>query len=124
MRVMILAKSSPATEQAPPSGEPRDFEAMGRFTQELKDAGMLLASDRLQPSSKGARVRYERKRQTIIDGPFTESKELVGGYWIWQVQSLDEAIEWLKRAPMPEGQELEIRPIFEPDAATAAAMKP
>lgn len=113
MRVMILAKSTPATENASRSAE--GFEPMARFHQELTDAGVLLASGALQPTSKAKRIRYERKRQTITDGPFTESKELIGGYWIWEVTSLDEAIEWLKRAPFPEGPELEIRPIGEGD---------
>lgn len=113
MRVMILAKSTPATESAPRSAE--GFAPMARFHQELADAGVLLASGALQPSSNGKRIRYQRKTQTITDGPFTESKELIGGYWIWQVASLDEAIDWLKRAPFPEGPELEIRPIQEGD---------
>ena len=113
MRVMILAKSTPATENAPRGQD--GWEPMARFHQELTDAGVLLASGALQPSAKGARIRYERKRQTINDGPFTESKELVAGYWIWQVASLDEAMDWLKRAPFGEGPELEVRPIMDGD---------
>ena len=119
MRVMILAKSTPDSEHA--EHDQGGFDAMGQFTRELVDAGLLLDAGGLQPSSRGAKVRYERKRQTIIDGPFTEAKELVAGFWIWQVQSLDEALEWLKRAPFPEGQEIEVRPVLEPDALGATA---
>jgi hypothetical protein len=113
MRVMILAKSTPQTENA--GHDPDGAQAMGRFHQELVDAGILLAADALQPSGKGARVRFRGRDRHVIDGPFVESKELVAGYWIWQVASLDEAIEWVKRAPFADGQELEVRPIFEPD---------
>lgn len=114
MRVIILAKSTPETENADHGQE--GFEAMARFTEELVNAGVLLADGALQPSSKGARVRFEGSNRTVVDGPFTEAKELVAGYWIWQVRSLDEAIEWLKRAPMGGG-EFEIRPVFDaPDA--------
>ena len=112
MRVMILAKSTPETESAPPRQE--GWEAMARFSEELTNAGILLAADRLHPSSKGARVRFEGTNRTVIDGPFTEAKELVAGFWIWQVRSLDEAIEWLKRAPF-DGGEFEIRPVYEAD---------
>jgi hypothetical protein len=107
---MVLAKSSPESESAAP--KPEGFEAMGRFTEELVSAGVLLASERLHPSSKAARVRFDGSSRTVIDGPFTEAKELVAGFWIWQVRSLDEAIEWLKRAPF-EGGEFEIRQIYE-----------
>jgi hypothetical protein len=85
---------------------------MGRFTEELVAAGVLLAGDRLHSSDKGARVRFDGSSRTVIDGPFTEAKELIAGFWIWQVRSLDEAIEWLKRAPF-EGGEFEIRQIFD-----------
>ena len=117
MRVMVLAKSSPEAEATEHDGEGMEhdgdgMEAMGRFTEELVAAGVLLAADRLHPSSKGARVRFNGSSRTVIDGPFTEAKELVAGFWIWQVRSLDEAIEWLKRAPF-EGGEFEIRQIFE-----------
>jgi hypothetical protein len=122
MRVMILAKSTPETENAERNPEGQGFEAMGRFTKELVDAGILLASDALQPSAKGARVRFEGKRRTVIDGPFMEAKELVAGFWIWQVGSLDEAIDWVKRAPFGDGQELEIRPIL--DAPGLEAFRP
>lgn len=109
MRVMILATSSPESANRP---NPEGYEAMVRFTEELVSAGILLAEGRLHGSEKGARVRFDGGTTTVIDGPFTEAKELVAGYWIWQVRSLDEAIEWLKRAPF-EGGEFEIREIFE-----------
>lgn len=123
MRVMVLAKSTPETENAPPN--PDGWEAMAGFHEELTNAGILLAGDRLQPSSNGARVRFEGSNRSVVDGPFTEAKELVAGFWLWQVRSLDEAIEWLKRAPF-DGGEFEIRPVFEADVfeefgATAAA---
>ena len=94
------------------------MEAMSRFSQELADAGVLLASDRLLPSSMGARIRFDGSSRLVIDGPFVEAKELVAGYWIWQVGSLDEAVEWLKRAPF-DGGEFEIRQIMDwPTSAT------
>ncbi len=123
MRVLILAKSTPESENKKMDHSEMDFEAMVRFEEELTSAGVLLASGRLQPSIKGARVRFEGTDRTVIDGPFTESKELVAGYWLWQVRSLDEAVEWLKRAPMGDGSEFEIRPEFDmegPANATAS----
>lgn len=92
--------------------DPHEMEAMSRFHQELADAGVLLASERLLPSANGARVRFEGASRQVIDGPFVEAKELVGGYWVWQVGSFDEAIDWLKRAPF-QGGEFEIRQIME-----------
>jgi hypothetical protein len=89
--------------------------AMGRYNEELVKAGVMLAGDGLQPSSKGARVRFEGGKRTVVDGPFAEAKELVAGYWIWQCRSKDEAIEWLKRAPFEGGAEIEIRQVFEAD---------
>src|SRR5690606_22857280 len=90
---------------------------MGRFNEELSKAGILLAGEGLHPSSKGVRVRFEGPRRTIVDGPFTETKELVAGFWLWQVRSLEEAIEWVRRCPNPHAQpcEIEIRPVFEPE---------
>lgn len=111
MRVMIFAKSTPEGERQPHGSE--GMEEMHRFEEELTAAGVLLASDALEPSANGVRVRWESGSQSVTDGPFTESKELVAGYWIWQVRSLDEALEWLKRAPFGDGMELELRPIFE-----------
>jgi len=88
---------------------------MGKYNEELVKAGIMLAGDGLKPSSKGKRVKFDGKKRTIIDGPFAETKELIAGYWIWQVRSLDEAVEWLKRAPFDGGEEVEIRPVFEPE---------
>ncbi len=90
-----------------------DLVAMGKYNEELVKAGVVLAMDGLQLSAKGARVRFDGKKRTVIDGPFAETKELIAGYWVWQVKSLDEAIEWLKRAPFDGGTEIEIRQVFE-----------
>jgi len=89
------------------------LEKMTKYNEELVKAGVMLAGEGLTPTKKGAKVRFEGKKRTVIDGPFTESKELVAGFWIWQVKSLDEAIEWLKRAPFDGGVEIQLRPIFE-----------
>src|SRR6266567_1184503 len=113
MRVMVLVKDQPSEAGVLPDTEILD--AMTRFNDELVNAGVLLAADGLQPSSKGARVRFEGSRRTVIDGPFSETKELITGYWIWQVRSLEEGIEWLKRAPFGDGTEVEIRPVLEAD---------
>ena len=88
---------------------------MGKFNEELVKAGVMLAGEGLHPSSKGARVQFSGEKRKVIDGPFAETKELVAGYWLWQVRSMDEAIEWAKRCPNPmtEGGELELRPVFE-----------
>ncbi|HZQ98752.1 MAG TPA: YciI family protein [Chloroflexota bacterium] len=114
MRFMVIVKASPESEAGQmPSQEL--LAAMGRYNEELARAGVMLAGDGLHPSSKGARVRFEGTRRTVIDGPFAETKELVAGYWIWQCKSMDEAIEWLKRAPFDGGAEVELRQVFEPD---------
>ncbi len=117
MRVMVIVKASPESEagvQPDRVEADRDsFDAMGRFNEELVNAGVLLAADGLHPSSSGVRVRFDGETRTVIDGPFAEAKELVAGYWIWQVRSLDEAIEWLKRAPFDGGAEVEIRRVYE-----------
>jgi hypothetical protein len=86
---------------------------MGKFNEELVKAGVMLAGEGLQPSSKGARVKFEGSKRTVIDGPFSETKELIAGFWLWQVKSKEEAIEWLKRAPFDGGTEVEIRQVFE-----------
>ena len=115
MRVMVLMKPGPAAEAGEMPSEEL-LTAMGRYNEELVAAGVLVGGDGLHPSSQGARVRYSRGKQTVIDGPFAEAKELVAGYWIWQVDSLEEAVEWAKRCPHGpvEGEaELEIRRIFE-----------
>jgi hypothetical protein len=123
MRVMVMVRATDASERGElPSQELLD--AMGRFNEELAKAGILLAADGLKPSSAGARVRYAGKARTVIDGPFAEAKELVAGFWLWQVRSLDEAIEWARRCPNPfEGglSEVEIRPLYEADDFGAEA---
>lgn len=112
MRVMVMVKANKDSE-AGMMPSPKLLAEMGKFNLELMQAGMLLAGDGLHPSSKGKRVRFSGQQRTVIDGPFTEAKELVGGYWIWQVRSMDEAVEWLKRAPFDRETEVEIRPVFE-----------
>src|SRR6266540_813753 len=111
MRFMILIKADKNTEAGVLPSE-KLFEQMGKFNEELVKAGVMLAGEGLQPSSKGARVRFSGGKTTVIDGPFAETKELVAGYWVWQVKTREEAIEWLKRAPF-EDTEVEIRQIFE-----------
>lgn len=112
MRFMILVKATADTEAGVmPSHEL--LEAMGKFNDEMIKAGVMLAGDGLHPSSKGARVRFDGSKRQVIDGPFAETKELLAGFWLIQVRSLDEAIEWVKRAPMDGGTELEIRRVFE-----------
>src|SRR5271166_2590604 len=114
MRFMVILKGTPETEKEDP--DPELMAEMGKFNEELIKAGIVLAMDGLQPSSKGARVKFSGKSRTVIDGPFTESKELIAGFSILQVKSLEEAIEWVKRAPNcnPGGDsEIEIRQIFE-----------
>jgi len=86
---------------------------MGKFNEELVNAGVMLAGEGLHPTSRGKRVRFSGKDRTVIDGPFTETKELIAGYWIWKVGSIEEAVNWLKRAPFEDGDEVEIRPVFE-----------
>ena len=111
MRFMVIVKANKDSEAGVLPDEQQLLE-MGRYNEELVKAGVMLAGEGLQASSKGARVRFEGKKRTVIDGPFTESKELVAGFWLWQVKSKEEAIEWLKRAPFQEG-EVEIRQVFE-----------
>lgn len=114
MRVLVLVKASPESETGHfPPGFKDVVADMERFNDELTKAGVMLAADGLYPSSKGKRVRFEGKKRSVIDGPFAETKELVAGFWIWQVRSMDEAVEWLKRAPFDGGAEIEIRPIQE-----------
>ena len=114
MRFMVMVKANEESEAgAMPSTEM--LEAMGKYNEALVKAGVLLAADGLHPSSKGARVRFEGSKRTVIDGPFAEAKELVAGYWLWQCRSKDEAVEWLKRAPFDGGTEVEIRQVFEAD---------
>ena len=112
MRVIVIVKASKESEagQMPKEAE---LAAMGKFNEELVKAGVMLAGEGLHPSSKGKRVRFSGKQRTVIDGPFSETKELVAGFWLWKVKDIDDAVEWLKRAPFDEGAEVEIRPIFE-----------
>ena len=116
MRVMVIVKANPQSEAGVLPSEEL-LTAMGKFNEELVKAAILLDGDGLKPSSKGKRVRFSPgKQRTVIDGPFTETKELVAGYWIWQVKSLDEAVEWVRRCPDPmpgEESEIEIRPFYE-----------
>jgi hypothetical protein len=111
MRFMVLVPGNPQSEagEMPSTG---DLEAMTRYNEELVKAGVMLDADGLQPTSKGAKVRFNGSERTVIDGPFTEAKEIVAGYWIWECGSREEAIEWLKRAPFGGGVEIELRPMF------------
>ena len=112
MRVMVVVKASEESEAGVMPSEQLLAE-MGKYNEELAKSGVMLAGDGLHPSSRGKRVRFSGGQKTVIDGPFAETKELIAGYWIWQVRSMDEAVEWLKRAPFDGGVELEIRPVFE-----------
>ena len=114
MRCMVMVKASQDSE-AGILPKKELFEAMGKFNEELVKAGVLLAAEGLQPTSKGKRVRFSGKKRTVIDGPFTETKELIAGFWLWQVRSMEEALEWLKRCPSPhEGEsEIEVRQVYE-----------
>ena len=112
MRVMVIVKASPDSERGIlPTTE--ELAQMGKYNEELAKAGIMLAGEGLQASSQGKRVRFEGSKRTVIDGPFAETKELIAGFWLWQVRSMDEAIEWLKRAPFDGGTEIEIRRVFE-----------
>jgi len=114
MRVMVIVKASRESEAGVMPDE-RLLTEMGKYNEELVKAGILLAGDGLHPSSKGKRVRFSGASRTVIDGPFAETKELIAGFWLWQVKSMDEAVEWLKRCPNPHNEvtEVEIRPVFE-----------
>jgi hypothetical protein len=117
MRVMVMVKATKSSEVGTMPSEKLLTEMM-KFNEELVKAGIMLAGDGLHPSSKGKRVRFSDGKKTVVDGPFTESRELIAGYWIWQVKSMDEAIEWARRCPDPmpgEESELELRPLFEND---------
>lgn len=124
MRVMVIVKANADSEAG---GVPNadELAEMGRYNEKLAEAGVMLMGEGLAPSAKGARVRFEGKTRTVIDGPFAETRELVAGFWLWQVRSMQEAVEWIKRAPLFDGgTEIELRPIFEmddfDDAATPA----
>lgn len=112
MRVMVIVKASQESEAGVlPSTEL--LSKMGAYNEQLVKAGVMLAGDGLHPTSKGKRVKFTSEKRTVIDGPFAETKELIAGYWMWQVRSIEEAVEWLKRAPFDGGVEVEIRPVFE-----------
>ena len=122
MRVMVIVKASKSSE----SGALPDQKLladMGKFNEELVKAGIMLAGEGLHPTSKGKRVRFSGSKRTVIDGPFTETKELIAGFWLWQVRSMEEAVEWLKRAPFDGGTEIELRPVFDPADFMDAAQK-
>jgi hypothetical protein len=116
MRVMVIVKASKESEAGALPDE-RILTEMGNYNEELVKAGIMLAGEGLHPSSKGKRVRFSGTKRTVIDGPFAETKELIAGYWMWQVKSMDEAVEWLKRCPNPHNEEsdVDIRPVFEAD---------
>jgi hypothetical protein len=115
MRVMVIVKATKNSEAGIMPGEQLLAE-MGKFNEELVKAGIMLAGDGLKPSATGKRIKFSGAKKTVVDGPFTETKELVAGFWIWQVRSMEEAVEWARRCPNPmpnEEAELEIRPVFE-----------
>lgn len=113
MKVMVFVKATPSSEAGEMPSEEL-LAAMGKYNEELVRAGIMLAGEGLKPSSEGARVRFSGSKRQVVDGPFTETKELVAGFWMWEVDSMEHAIEWVKRCPnpMPEESEIEIRPVF------------
>ncbi len=114
MKFLVIVKANEDSEAGVmPSQE--TLTAMGKYNEELVKAGVMLAGEGLHPTSKGKRVRFSGTKRTVIDGPFAETKELIAGFWLWQVRSMEEAVEWLKRAPFDGGTEIEIRPVFEAD---------
>jgi hypothetical protein len=112
MRCMVIVKADKNSEAGVMPSQ-KLLGEMGNFNEELVKAGVLLAAEGLQPTSKGKRVKFSGANRTVIDGPFTEANELIAGFWLWQVRSMEEAIEWLKRAPFDAGTEIEIRQVFE-----------
>jgi hypothetical protein len=117
MRVMVFVKATEESEKGilPTPETTKTFEAMSRFNEELRNAGVLLAMDGLKPSSQGKRIAFDGPGRTVIDGPFAETRELVAGFWLWEVKDMDEAVAWVKRCPnpMPGPSEIEIRPLYE-----------
>jgi hypothetical protein len=118
MRVMVIVKANPSSEAGKLPTE-KDLTGMMKYNEELVKAGIMLAGEGLHPSSKGKRVLFDGGKPTVVDGPFTETKELVAGFWLWQVKSIDEAVEWLKRMPQSDNElercHVEVRPVFEAD---------
>jgi hypothetical protein len=119
MRFMVIVKASKDSEAGVLPGK-EILNAMGKFNEELVKAGVMLAAEGLQPSSKGKRVKFSGAQPIVIDGPFAETKELIAGFWLWQTKSMEEAIEWLKRSPFGGGAEIEIRPVYEVEDFGAA----
>jgi hypothetical protein len=117
MRVMVFVKATEDSEKGilPTTETTKTFEAMARFNDELRNAGVLLAMDGLKPSSQGKRIAFDGPGRAVIDGPFAETRELVAGFWLWEVKDMDEAVAWVKRCPnpMPGPSEIEIRPLYE-----------
>jgi len=123
MRVMVIVKATRESEGEIKPGDEKLLKEMGAFNEELVKAGIMLAGEGLKPSKLGKRVRFSGANRTVIDGPFTETKELVAGYWLWQVKSMQEAVEWVKRCPNPmpgSDSEIEIRPLYETEDFAAA----
>ena len=114
MKFMVIVKADKDSEAGVMPNK-QMLTDMGKYNDELVKAGVMLAGEGLHPTSKGKRVRFSGKQRTVIDGPFAETKELIAGFWLWQVRSMEEAVEWLKRAPFDGGTEVEIRPVFEAD---------
>jgi hypothetical protein len=114
MRVMVIVKANEESEAGRMPSE-EILAAMGKYNEELVKAGVMLAGEGLHPSSRGKRVRFSGRDRVVRDGPFAETKELIAGFWLWQVRSMDEALEWIKRAPFDGGEEIELRPVFEAD---------
>ena len=113
MRFMVIVKATPESEKEGFRPDPKLLLEMGKYNEELMKAGVVLAMDGLRPSSKGARVKFTGGSLTVVDGPFTEAKELIAGFWIWKVNNIEEAVEWVKRCPCEPGAEVEIRQIGE-----------
>ena len=120
MRFIVMVPAD-ANSEAGKMPDEKGFADMMKYNEQLVKAGIMLAGDGLHPSSKGARITFSGAKRTVVDGPFTEAKELIAGYWIWQVKSKEEAIEWAKRAPFPDGVTLELRQVFEPGELPASA---
>ncbi len=112
MRVMVIVKASDESE-AGHMPEQELLAAMGKYNEELVKAGVMVAGEGLHPSSRGKRIRFSGRERAVRDGPFAQTKELIAGFWLWQVRSMDEAVDWLKRAPFDGGEEVELRPVFE-----------
>ena len=112
MKVMVIVKANADTEAGVMPSE-QELVAMGRFNEALANAGVMLAGEGLHPTRKGVRVRFSGAQRSVQDGPFAETKELVAGFWLWQVHSMEEAIEWIKRSPFANGEEVELRQVFE-----------